>query len=49
MVNIDVRFAGGCGSFGVVIRDSRGDFIYIVASINDFFFAYALKERLRIV
>ena len=32
MVNIDAGFAAGCGSSGVVIRDSRRDFI--AASMN---------------
>jgi len=55
MVNIDTGFAAGCGSSGVVIRDSRGDFI--AASMNflptvldaQMAEAYALKEGLHMV
>jgi len=55
MVNIDAGFAAGCGSSGVVIRDSTRDFI--TASMNfspsvldaQMAEAYAQKEGLHMV
>lgn len=54
MVNIDAAFDDGCGSSGVVIRDSGGGFI---AAANNYFplvldaqmaETYALREGLRL-